>query len=283
MRGADWARLVGLALIWSLQYIFLRIAVPVIGAAPVAEARALFGALFLVVVAWFAREPIAPLERWRDYLAVSLLNNALPFVCFAYAARVLPASYLAIINGTLTLWTAVFATWLLKEPLTPRALSGFLLGLAGVAFIVKLGPAQLDIHHAVAALVAMLGVALWGWGAIIIKRRSHLSPLALATGSQIYAALFLAPLGPAGNPVSTWTAGPVAAMLALGVFCSGAAYILFFRLIRDIGPVRTLVTGYTNPVLGVIWGWLLLDEVITLPMLAGVALVVGALALVLRR
>jgi drug/metabolite transporter (DMT)-like permease len=68
----------------------------------------------------------------------------------------------------------------------------------------------------------------------------------------------------------------------LGALCSGAGYILFFRLVRDIGPVRTLITGFTTPVLGVFWGWLLLDEAVTIAMLGGVALVLAALALVLK-
>jgi drug/metabolite transporter (DMT)-like permease len=284
LRAYDWARLIGLALIWSLQYIFLRVAVPVIGVAPVAEARALFGALFLVIAAWFMSQRIAPLEHWKDYLAVSVTNNALPFICFAWAAAILPASYLSIINGTLTLWAALFAAWLLKEPLTLRALTGFALGLAGVALIVKLGPVELDGRAVFGVLLALAGAALWGWGGIIIKQRSgHMPPIAMAAGSQLFAATLMFPFWGAATPPSSWTPGAVSAMLALGLVCSGAGYILFFTLVRNIGPVRTLVTGFTTPVLGVFWGWLLLDEVVTLAMLAGVALVVAALALVLKR
>ena len=123
MRPQDWARLAGLALIWSLQYIFMRIAVPVIGMAPVAEARALFGALVLVAAAWIVRERISPLERWRDYLIVSLTNNALPFLCLSWAAVTLPASYLSIINGTLTLWAALFAAYSSAPCRDPRRTS----------------------------------------------------------------------------------------------------------------------------------------------------------------
>jgi drug/metabolite transporter (DMT)-like permease len=283
LRAYDWARLISLALIWSLQYIFLRVAVPVIGAAPVAEARALFGALILVIAGWFMSQRIAPLEHWKDYLIVSLMNNALPFLCFAGAAAILPASYLSIINGTLTLWAALFAAWLLKEPLTPRALAGFALGLTGVALIVNFGPVQLDARTAFGAVLALAGAALWGWGGVIIKQRSALPPVALAAGSQLFAAVLMSPSWVAATPPSSWTLGAVSAVLALGLLTSGVGYILFFTLVRNIGPVRTLVTGFTTPVLGVFWGWLLLDEAVTLAMLAGVALVVGALGLVLKR
>jgi drug/metabolite transporter (DMT)-like permease len=69
----------------------------------------------------------------------------------------------------------------------------------------------------------------------------------------------------------------------VGLVCSGIAYLPFFTLIRDIGPSRTLTVGLAVPVLGVLWGWLFLDEAVTLGMLAGAALVMAALFLVLRR
>jgi len=98
VQAYDAGRWLLLATLWSLQFLFLRVAVPVFGAAPVAEGRALLGALFLVPwVIFFARQRIAPLQHWKDYLALSLVNNVLPFVCYAFAATSLPAGYLAII------------------------------------------------------------------------------------------------------------------------------------------------------------------------------------------
>jgi len=84
-------------------------------------------------------------------------------------------------------------------------------------------------------------------------------------------------------PTASWSAEACLALLALGAVCSGIAYLPFFTLIRDIGPSRTLTVGLAVPVLGVLWGWLLLGEAVTLTMLAGMALVLAALALVLRR
>ena len=85
------------------------------------------------------------------------------------------------------------------------------------------------------------------------------------------------------SPTSTWTTEAAAALLALGLLCSGLAYLPFFSLVRDIGPSRTLTVGLAVPVLGILWGWLLLDEAVTAAMLVGAALVLAALALVLRR
>lgn len=284
MRAYDSGRWLLLATLWSLQFIFLRLAVPVFGTAPVAEARALFAAAFLVPwVVWFARQRIAPIEQWKDHLAVALVNNVLPFVFFAWAATALPAGYLAIINGLVPLWTAIFAALLLREPLGWRRSLGFALGVAGVALIVNLGPVELNSTTVLGALAGIAGAALWGWAGVMIKQRTgRVPPMGLAAGSILFAALMMLPLWALSPPPSTWTLDAVAAMVALGLLCSGIAYLPFFTLIRDLGPSRTLTVGLAVPVLGVLWGWLLLGEAVTAPMLLGAALVLAALALVLK-
>jgi drug/metabolite transporter (DMT)-like permease len=227
---------------------------------------------------------MAPIARWKDHLVVCLPNHVLPFMCFSASALFLPASYLAIINGTVPLWAGVFAAWALKDPLGVRQIAGFVLGLVGVALIVNLGPVTLDARSALGALLALAGAALWGWGGVVIKQRDGiLPPIGLASGATACAAILMAPLWASATPPSSWTPGALLALVSLGVLCSGLAYLAFFTLVRDIGPTRSLSTGLAAPALGVLWGWLLLDESVTLAMLVGIALVVSALFLVLRR
>ena len=280
----DAGRWLFLAALWSIQYLFLRLAVPVFGTAVAAEARALFAALFLVPwVLYVARQPIYPLQRWKDHLAVGVVNNVLPFACMAWAALTLPAGYLAVINGMVPLWTALIAVPVLKEPLGAKRIAGFALGVAGVALIVNLGPVELSWKTALASVVGIAGAAFWGWAGVLIKQRQgRVPPMGLAAGSIAFSALVMAPLL-TQVPSVNWTLNGTLALIALGAVCSGIAYLPFFTLIRDIGPSRTLTVGLAVPVLGVLWGWLLLGEAVTLTMLAGMALVLGALALVLRR
>ena len=283
LRPWDAGRWLLLATLWSLQYIFMRLAVPVFGTGIVADGRAVFSALFLVP--WtilVAREAIALKLHWRDHLAVALVNNVLPFLCLAYAATGIPASYLAVMNGMVPLWSAVIAVPVLKERLSAYRIVGFTLGVAGVALIVNLGPIALTAHTISAALAGMAGVAFWGWAGVVIRQRTGRVPaLSLATGSVIFCAVILAPAWLQVPPPSTWTPTSVGALIALGLLVSGLAYLPFFTLVRDIGPTRTLTVGLAVPVLGIFWGWLLLGETVTLPMLAGAALVLVALALVM--
>jgi drug/metabolite transporter (DMT)-like permease len=270
---------------WSLQYIFMRVAVPVFGMAAVAEGRALFAALFLLPwVTFAARQRVGLREHWRDHLAIALVNNVLPFVCFAWAATRLPAGYLAIINGMVPLWTALIAVPVLKEPLGAPRILGFALGVAGVALIVNLGPVELGWQTALAALAGIAGAAFWGWAGVLIKQRAgRVPPMSLAAGSIAFAALLMSPFWITTPSPTLWHPSAVISLIALGMVCSGIAYLPFFTLIRDIGPSRTLTVGLAVPVLGVLWGWLFLGETVTLSMLGGMALVLAALALVLRR
>jgi len=172
----------------------------------------------------------------------------------------------------------------LKEPLGAKRIAGFALGVAGVALIVNLGPVALSWNTALAALVGIAGAAFWGWAGVLIKQRQgRVPPMGLAAGSIAFSALVMMPLLSQAPPASSWTPNATLALIALGAVCSGIAYLPFFTLIRDIGPSRTLTVGLAVPVLGVLWGWLLLGEAVTLTMLAGMALVLAALALVLRR
>ncbi len=285
MQAYDAGRWLLLATLWSLQFLFLRVAVPVFGTAPVAEARAVLAALCLLPWALYVvRERIELRARWKDHLTVGVDNNVLPFLCFAWAAAWLPAGYLAIMNGLVPLWGALIAAPVLGERFGPRRAAGFALGIAGVALTVNLGPIDLDAGTLLATGAALLGTALWGWAGVMIKQRTERVPLmGLAAGSMAFSAVILAPLWALTPPAASWTVEAAVAVLLLGVLCSGLAYLPFFTLIRDIGPSRTLTVGLAVPVLGVAWGWLLLDEAVTAAMLLGMVLVLVALALVQRR
>ena len=284
MRPYDAGRWLLLATLWSLQYIFMRLSVPTFGAPIVADGRAIFSAIFRVPWMLFVlRQEIGMRTHWRDYLWVAMVNNVLPFLCLAYAATGIPASYLAVMNGMVPLWSAVIAAPVLKERLSGWRIAGFLLGMAGVALIVNLGPIALNAHTITAALAGVAGTAFWGWAGVVIRQRTGRVPaMGLATGSILFCALILSPAMAQMPPPSTWTPIAVGALIALGLLVSGVAYLPFFTLVRDIGPTRTLTVGLAVPVLGIFWGWLLLGETVTLPMLLGAGLVLLALGLVMR-
>ena len=283
MKSADVARLVTLAAIWSLSFVFMRVAAPALGPVWTAALRVLIGGG--VLVAWLAHshQEANLREHWRAYLFIGAINSALPFVLFAYAALTLPASYLAILNATFPLYTVLLAALFLREPLTAAKLFGVATGIAGVGVVTGAGAIEMDAQSWLAA-VAALGAALcYAVSAVGIKLRAQaLSSYAMAAWSQVFAGLVLLPPAAFFPPPGPFTLLVAACIAGLALLCSTVAYLLYFRLIRDVGPTRTATLTFLLPAFGIVWGALLLGESITLPMLAGAVLIVGGTAAVLR-
>ena len=283
MRAADLGRLLALATIWSLSFVFIRVLVPVLGPVWVATSRLALGGAALVAVFVATRRHLDLARNWRAYLFVGMLNSALPFLLFAWAAQTLPASYLVILNGTLPLVAAlVSAVWLREAP-DARTLAGLAAGLLGVVVVSRAGPLVPDLHFALAVGASLAAVACYALGGIWVKRRGGaLHPIAVAGWSQLLASLAMLPIA-AAAPID----GPVTATIAvnallLAVLCSSVAYVLYYRLIADIGATRAMTVTFLMPALGMLWGGWLLGETVTLPMLTGATLIVTGTAAVLR-
>jgi drug/metabolite transporter (DMT)-like permease len=284
VRPADAARLVALAAIWGASFIFIRVAVVPLGPVATAELRVVLASVTLLAWLGFAGIGLGLRAHWRLYLAVGTLNSALPFALWGFSAIHLPASYLVVLNATSPLFgAAVSAVWL-RERITARAALGLAAGVAGVAMLVGLGPVRPTPAVLWAIAAGALAALLYAVAAAYMKRRSSaVDAAAVATGSQLGATLVLAPLLAPLAPVAWPTPGEWAAVVALGVLCTGVAYLLYFRLIADVGPTRALTVTFLIPLFGMLWGALFLGEAITPVMAAGCALVLAGTALILRR
>jgi drug/metabolite transporter (DMT)-like permease len=283
MRRADIERLIALAAIWSLSFVFIRVLVPALGPVGVATGRVLIAGLALV--AWFAvtRVDADVRHHWRAYLFVGVLNSALPFLLFAYAALHLPASYLVILNAVTPLFAAVASAVWLGERLTAVKLAGLVTGVAGVVLVSRAGPLVPDAAFALAVAASMGAALCYALAGVWLKKRgSALRPVAIAGWSQLLAGLTLLPIAVATPVPGPMTAAVVVNMLVLALVCSGVAYLLYYRLIADVGPTRAMTVTFLLPALGMLWGVLFLDETVTLPMVAGAALIVSGTFAVLR-
>ncbi|HET9046274.1 MAG TPA: DMT family transporter [Casimicrobiaceae bacterium] len=283
MRPGDLARLTALAIIWSLSFVFLRVIVPALGPMWTATLRVLIAGAALV--AWFAVTHLdADVRRnWRAYLFVGALNSALPFVLFAFAAQHLPASYLVILNAATPMFAALAAAAWLGDRLTPVKLAGLALGAAGVTLVSRAGPVTPDATFAL-AVAASLGAALcYAIAGVWLKRHgAHLKSVAVAGWSQLFASLVLLPGAAATSIPATPTMLVLVDLLALALVCSGVAYLLYYRLIADVGPTRAMTVTFLMPAFGMAWGALFLGERITSPMVAGAAMIIAGTAAVLR-
>jgi drug/metabolite transporter (DMT)-like permease len=283
MRTDDTARLVALAAIWGGSFIFIRVLAPVLGPVLTAESRVLIAGVALV--AYFRAIGFdAELGRfWRQYLVIGIVNSAIPFLLFAFAALYLPASYSAILNSATPSFAVLLSAAFLDERLTLPKMGGLVAGAAGVTLVSKAGPVVPDAMFGL-ALVACLGAAFcYALAGIYVKKHAaSAKPMAIAGWSQIFAAAALLPAVPFAPPPGTITAGVIGNALALALLCSAVAYLLYYRLIADVGPTRATTVTFLIPLFGMVWGALLLGEIITPAMIAGCALIVGGTVAVLR-
>jgi drug/metabolite transporter (DMT)-like permease len=284
VRPPDVARLVALAAIWGASFIFIRVAVVPLGPIATSELRVALAAVALLAWLRFAGVGLAWRAHWRFYLAVGLVNSALPFALWAFSALYLPASYLVVLNATSPLFGAVVSAVWLRERIAARAALGLAAGVVGVAMLVGLGPVRATPAVLWAIAAGALAALSYALAAAYMKRRpAGVDAAAVATGSQIGAALLLAPLLLPLPPVALPTPAEWIAVVLLGVLCTGIAYLLYFRLIADVGPTRALTVTFLIPLFGMLWGALFLGEAITPVMAAGCALVLAGTALILRQ
>ena len=283
MKPADYARLVLLAAIWGAAFMFLRVAAPVLGPAWTAEPRVLLGGLALL--AWFRLTGIEPgLRRhWRFFLIIGTINIAIPFTLYSFAAMHAPASLLSIVNATAPIfglaWSALFG----DERITLRKAAGLALGVAGVALIARPSGAAPEPGLGWAVAAALGACCAYGATGVLMKRfSSGASPRGMAAGNQLAAALVLLPLLLVLPPLAAPSALVVANVLALALLASGVAFVLYFRLIADVGATRALTVTYLIPLFGVLWGMLFLGESLPASALGGGVLILAGTVLVTR-
>jgi len=280
MSHASLFQLLALSAIWGASFLFMRIGAQTMTPALLIEARVALAALFLALVAAMLRRPLALRTHWRHYLILGGLNTAVPFLLIAFAARTLSASLLSILNATAPLWGALIGTVALRTGLSLKTGIGLLLGLAGVALLTGFDESMLRAG-ALPAVAAALGAAFsYAVASSYAKSAAAVEPFANAHGSMWAATVLVLPLL-AAQPGSVPRDGTVLfAVVALGIVCSGIAYLLYFRLIADIGAAPALTVGFLIPVFGVLWGFLFLDERIGWHTVAGTAVILVGTALV---
>jgi drug/metabolite transporter (DMT)-like permease len=285
MRTRDTLDLLLLAAIWGASFLFMRMAAPAFGPIALAAVRVTGAALVLLpLLAWRGEWP-ALRRHWRPIALVGLTNSALPFVAFGYAALTISAGLASIFNAATPLFSALIAWVWLREPMNGRRALGLALGFAGVMGLawdkagLREGSGETGALLAIGACLA--GTLLYGFSASFTRRHLQgLPAMALATGSQLSAALVLAPLAAMTWPATTPAPMHWAAAAGLAVLCSGVAYVLFFRLIANIGATNAVSVTFLIPVFAVLWGGWLLDEAITGAMVIGCAVIVVGTALV---
>jgi drug/metabolite transporter (DMT)-like permease len=283
----DWVILGVLALMWGTSYVFIKLGVQD-GHLPtftLIASRLFIGFVFLATVVAIAREPLPRNPRIYMHLVVmAVVNIVIPFFLITTAERSVPSAIAAIINGAVPLVVILLAALFLHdEPITVGRLIGLLIGYAGVIVIVSPGLAN-STGSEISGELALVGSTIsYGIGAVYTRRNMKglrpMIPAMLQVGIAFAIVSVLALV--VERPLSVaWNGEAILAVVWLGVFGSGAAYLLNFRLLSRIGATRTSILAYFLPIIGIVSGALMFREHIDPLVLVGTSLVLAGIALV---
>lgn len=270
-----------LAALWGASFLFIRVAVPVMGPLALIEARVLLAGLALLAVGLAIRRLPDVRRDVGGFLILGALSAGVPFTLIAVAELRLTASLAAILNATTPLFALLVSAARLHERLSGRRLVGMLLGVAGVTVLVGWAPLHLD-GSLLLATAASLGAALcYAVGGVYAKARfPHTSPLVTATGQQLGAAVLLILPTFAVPPRHQIEPGVALAVIALALACTALGFGLFYRLVNRIGPTGALTVTFLVPLFGLLWGAVFLHEPLTWSTPVGLVLVLVAVSLV---
>jgi drug/metabolite transporter (DMT)-like permease len=274
MGGRDLGALLLLSALWGASFIFIRVAVPALGPFVLVELRVGLAAVALALCAAFLGRLPKLRVRWRQFALLGMVNVAIPFSLISTAEINLTASLAAILNSTTVMFTAVVAAVWMGDALTA-------LGIVGVTVLVGWDPIVMN-WFVVLSVGAMLAASLaYALGSVYAKRTFAGSPpLAIAIGQLTAAATLMLPLAAVSVPDERPSTIVVLSILGLALPSTALAYMLYFRLIENVGPTSTSTVTLLVPLFGLLFGVVLLEEPVGLGTLAGLVLILSSVTLI---
>ncbi|QDW38258.1 EamA family transporter [Bradyrhizobium sp. KBS0727] len=261
--AAELALLVALATLWGASYTFIRIGVATIPPITfIAGRTAIAGLLLLAIMRWRGVTMPTDLATWRRFLFQACMNSVIPWTMVAWGERALDAGLATIFNSTAPIFTFFLTLVTRHEALTSRKLIGVLAGMAGICLIVGVQALSGFGEQLTAQVVTLLAAVCYAGAAIFGRGFKGLDPMAPAAGSLISGAAILIPLSLVVE--QPWTLTPstnsMLALLALAVFSTALAFVIYFRLIQTLGSVGTTAQAYLRVPIGVGLGVVFLGE-----------------------
>lgn len=267
--------------IWGGSFLFMRVAAPHFGPAPLVQIRLTLGALVLLPFLVRARRQLTR-SHWLRFIVVGALSSAVPFLLFAWAAERAPAGIGAIANSMTALFATLVAFACFGEKIGRWRGMAMVTGFVGVAVLASGDTSGAGVT--LAATAGTLAALCYAIAANLIKHYlADVPATAVASGTLLCSAIMVLPVS-----LLTWPSTPVpaaswASAVLLGALCTGMAYGLYFRLIGRVGASRATTVTYLVPLFGVAWAWLFLGEPVTPTMAVSGALILGSVIVSQRK
>ncbi len=271
MSRKGWLLFIALCVIWGLPYLFIRVAVRELPPPALVFLRTAPAGLLLALFAFRGGRLRPLLARWRWVLVYTVIELCVPWLLLAHAEERISSSTAGLLVATVPLMAAlIYRAAGAADHFDARRLTGLFIGFAGVAALVGL-----DLGGSDPVAIAEMGVVAlcYASGPLIISRKlADLQAIGVVTASLVVTALLYAPAGIATMP-SSLSGATIGSVVVLAVVCTVAAFLVFFALIREVGPARSTVITYVNPLVAVLLGVAILSEPFTLGIAVGMPLI----------
>lgn len=267
-----------LGALWGGSFLFMRVAVPVLGPFLLIDMRVILAGLALLLYAWFIRQLPDFRQKWKQYILLGAINAAIPFTLIATAELHLTASVSSILNATTPLFALIAGVVWLKEKLLAGKIISIGLGICGVAILAGWGHLGHSPIVILSIFFSLLASLCYGIGGVYAKIRFTGEPaLMLSIGQQLAAGLVLIPFSlPSIDRFQMMNVPVLVSVLCLAILSTSIGYLIYFYLIRTVGPTKTLSVTLLVPLYGVLWGILLLSEKITVGTIVGLVIILSS-------
>ncbi|MGL3151483.1 DMT family transporter [Microbacterium sp. A82] len=268
-----WLLFGAMGFLWGIPYLFISIAVESYSPPAIVAGRAIIGALVLLPFALRSGALKPALRKWPWVLAFAAVEIAGPFVLLGHAEMSLPSGLTGLLVATVPLFAALIALGGGdRGVLRPARAIGLIIGFAGVTVVVA-GPALAHGNLLAAGEVLLVAVLYAIAPFIVAKKLGDVPSIGVITLALIANGIFYLPIALATQH-QVPTIAATASLVILAIVCTAVAFLVFFALIREVGPVRAPLFTYVNPVVAIILGAIVLSEPLTPGLLIGFPLII---------
>lgn len=269
--------LLSLGAIWGASFLFMRMSVGSFGPIWLIQFRVGIAAVFLTLVIIYLRKKIVIRNHLKDFAIIGIFNVALPFTLFAYSAQTVTASLLSVINATAPFFAAIFITVFLKKKLSKAQIIGLIVGFCGVGLLMYEGFGIKGDNVVISLIAAICAPVCYGiFSTYITYKPLNIPPLLISVSTLWCATFFLLPFSLSHNFYDIPRSVDWLSVLLLGVMCTGLAYVIFYRLIENMGTISALTVLFLVPFFGTIWGVVFLDEPLSINLItSGILILLG--------
>ena len=274
MSRRHWFLFITVGLLWGMPYLLLKVSVEELSVPVIVCSRTLIGALVLVPIALRQKTLLPALKKYHYVLLYAVLELFIPWLLITSAEQKITSGLAGLLVATVPIWTTVIASVKGDKTVWHRKrLGGLLIGFIGVLLVVGIESIRSDQNPLAILMILVASLSYATAVATVTATIPEIDPIAINGLAMISAAIFFLPFALFALPDQMPTAHVIASQITLGLLPTAMAFILFFELMRDVGPARASLVTYLNTAFAVVLGVLILHEPLTLGIVVGLPLV----------